>query len=854
MKKLLAIVLSVLMVFAVTPMALVSAETIQTVVFTMDEGSAPSSWSTDKRYTVTPGIIDSGNETYGKVLQLGTFGDQGSLFQFPGSAINTEIGIPTKITLDMKAGANFNVENGMALVAGGTWYKVSDSFYTGTSWRTITIDLTENNKYYSNISTAISKGINSIGFNKNKATSYILVDNVTVYTELFSENREEQAKPDAPVVESFTGNTITVKAVENALYSKDGGATWQSSNKFTGLKGDTDYELVIKLKQSATHFESPMSDITIGTTAAVYKWNIYSDYFTIASGATIKGNFSTQYANNGTYYIATGVTAGQTVTFVSKTSLKAGIYAVNMSARSYSGRAPIDIAINGQTVAESLNTSNKNGATGNDLSYALSEFTLEQDGTVEIVLTATGSGSLYLNAFEFAKVADLVEKPIYKVTIGGVEGEYKEGTKISLPALETGYHYTDGVNNYNPGDVYEVTGDATLTVELNTYDVTIDGTVVDTVAHGGTYTVATPKTGYDYTDGTTTYVGGEVLTVTAPVAITSTIKMTKYVYTMDEGSRVEYGATCNIGNGNDGATYEEVDGNYKLALKAKSDQCTYFKLPADWSSKPYYKPVSISFKATKTAGKNVQFRNLDFSDAITGNFSATGNVYKVSTSLTGLPTSYSFDVTEDMYGYCYISAKYYSEGWSADAPVYAYIDDITITYEYDFDYVEKDGETTDAISTTDGASIRLNNVNGMRFYTTVDPEKLAELVGDNDYEIGTLIAPADKVGENLTVEDVHSKVVYDHVNWELWEGNQFVGSIVNLKKSNKYNVKTGNLARDFVARGYVKVGDTYYYSETVCVRNMAQIADAYIDQADSGYKTLSADIKALVDEWAAAND
>ena len=72
---------------------------------------------------------------------------------------------------------------------------------------------------------------------------------------------------------------------------------------------------------------------------------------------------------------------------------------------------------------------------------------------------------------------DKAEKTVLKK----LEAEYKEGTKIALPEIEEGYHYTDGVNNYNSGDIYEVTGEAVLTVELNTYDVTIDGEVAGTV-------------------------------------------------------------------------------------------------------------------------------------------------------------------------------------------------------------------------------------------------------------------------------------------------------------------------------------------------------------------------------------
>ena len=167
---------------------------------------------------------------------------------------------------------------------------------------------------------------------------------------------------------------------------------------------------------------------------------------------------------------------------------------------------------------------------------------------------------------------------------------------------------------------------------------------------------------------------------------------------------------------------------------------------------------------------------------------------------------------------------------------------------------EYDGKITSALSTNSTASIRLGKVNGMRFYTAVDEEALLELIGDKEYEIGTIIAPKDKIGEYLTIEDTVAKVVYDYAKFGLYQGQFVVGSIVNLQTSNKYNTQTGNLARDFVARAYVLVDGVYYYSESTCVRNIAQIADAYINASGSGYDSLDADIKQLVDKWAKAND
>ena len=147
----------------------------------------------------------------------------------------------------------------------------------------------------------------------------------------------------------------------------------------------------------------------------------------------------------------------------------------------------------------------------------------------------------------------------------------------------------------------------------------------------------------------------------------------------------------------------------------------------------------------------------------------------------------------------------------------------------------------------------------MRFYTSVDETALAALVGDKEYEIGTIIAPKDKIGEQLTVEDDVAKVVYDHTKYNLWNNSGtgfvgFVGSIANLQSSNKYNAQTGNLARDFVARGYVLVDGVYYYSETTATRNIASIADEYIRDDKGGYDSLDANIKEIVDRWAKAND
>lgn len=114
----------------------------------------------------------------------------------------------------------------------------------------------------------------------------------------------------------------------------------------------------------------------------------------------------------------------------------------------------------------------------------------------------------------------------------------------------------------------------------------------------------------------------------------------------------------------------------------------------------------------------------------------------------------------------------------------------------------------------DGASIRLNDQNGIRFYTVVDKDRITELKDAGcKVEMGTLIAPLDY----LTATDLnfalgtgrYIDVKYDSESY--YEEDDFsgiVGSIISIKESTNGNTLTGNVARKFVGRGYVKVTDS----------------------------------------------
>ncbi len=162
--------------------------------------------------------------------------------------------------------------------------------------------------------------------------------------------------------------------------------------------------------------------------------------------------------------------------------------------------------------------------------------------------------------------------------------------------------------------------------------------------------------------------------------------------------------------------------------------------------------------------------------------------------------------------------------------------------------------------TLDLGSVRLGDQVGLRFVTEIDAEALKALHNEGcvrDIQIGTLIAPADyvtKAGEEATFEALGAalpdKISYlDVVATEgAWytptagvslgnysvTGKLYAGSIVNMK--------TNNLERDMVGRGYVKVTFVdgtykYFYSVTKAKKNVATIADAALKETGITWTT-----------------
>ena len=439
-------------------------------------------------------------------------------------------------------------------------------------------------------------------------------------------NKPALETPAAPTTAKVTGTVVTLNAVAGAVYSKDG-VTWQTSPEFTGLEVGKTYTFYQKMAETLTHAESAVSPVIKVATPVYYKWNLYSDNFTITENTT-PAKFNTQYKNDGTYFFGTGLKAEQTVTFVSNAKIAPGIYSANLWARTSGSRAPIDVEINGVKVKSALNTGTNKGY---DVAFALDEAPLEfyDETQLTVKLTVTGSGGLYLNSLELTKIADA----------------------------------DVGTTRY----------------------IKIDGEVVAEVEAGSTYTIPTPAVGYYYVANDTEYFGGEEIVIEKTIDLTTKVKETKVVYTMDEGKQMASASTANIGNGKEVAEYLDVNGDMKLALKVKGDQRGCFKLPEGWAKIPYYRAVKITFDSGKNIDGTVSYKNIAFSSKLGDANAATGNVYEVATSMVYTPNTISIPVDDSMYDYNYISGQYYaSASWSESAPVYNYIDNVTIHYVYDF--------------------------------------------------------------------------------------------------------------------------------------------------------------------------
>ncbi len=157
------------------------------------------------------------------------------------------------------------------------------------------------------------------------------------------------------------------------------------------------------------------------------------------------------------------------------------------------------------------------------------------------------------------------------------------------------------------------------------------------------------------------------------------------------------------------------------------------------------------------------------------------------------------------------------------------------------------------ITMVQGASVRFNEVTGMRYKATVNTEDVAYYEGKGyTVTMGTLIAPADKFAsyEELTFQaDANNFLDVVTTGYFNEETGTIAGSISNIKEA--------NYGRNFIARAYVKLtkdGETYvsYATANDNTRSIKALANAVLDD-DTMIPENEAQIE-LLNKWAAASD
>lgn len=149
-------------------------------------------------------------------------------------------------------------------------------------------------------------------------------------------NKADQPAPDAPSAtdENTKDTSITLTAVENAEYSRDG-VTWQDSPVFSGLDPDSEYRFVARYKEDENHNASPNSgwatiytkkpmlenaDVTVGGTYT------YTGNAIIPSAADVDVELAGQTVDRSQYTISFSENINAGTAKVTVTAIPGGDY------------------------------------------------------------------------------------------------------------------------------------------------------------------------------------------------------------------------------------------------------------------------------------------------------------------------------------------------------------------------------------------------------------------------------------------------------------------------------------------------------------------------------------------------
>ena len=117
----------------------------------------------------------------------------------------------------------------------------------------------------SNVFTGLSSGTKYTFYQRYVETDTHEASASSAGTYVTTDKSKQTLIPNAPVVQSVTASSITLKAVDGCEYSKNG-TTWQSSNVFSSLSCGTEYTFYQRYKETSSTYVGKSSEGTVGKT------------------------------------------------------------------------------------------------------------------------------------------------------------------------------------------------------------------------------------------------------------------------------------------------------------------------------------------------------------------------------------------------------------------------------------------------------------------------------------------------------------------------------------------------------------------------------------------------------------
>jgi len=292
--------------------------------------------------------VDGASLTVGKssgfITDSHTFSKDATVFVFTVTSKNGSATGTYKVTINRTDATVTSIA--VNSTTHKTAYKVGDTL--DVSNLTIEATMSDSTKQTINVTSGMVTGFDSSAVDANQTLTITYGGKTTTY-DISIDKADGPLAPTAPTLESKTYNSITVTANSAHEFSKDG-TTWQTSNVFGGLTGNTSYNIYARIAETATHnasIASPALNVTTdtasigvltGTVNITGTWKYGETLTAEVTGSNNTGTLSYQWkrgstaiGTNSNTYVAIVDDIGYIITCEVSSSVQTGTISGNTS-------------------------------------------------------------------------------------------------------------------------------------------------------------------------------------------------------------------------------------------------------------------------------------------------------------------------------------------------------------------------------------------------------------------------------------------------------------------------------------------------------------------------------------------